>query len=390
MADYTLNGMKWGSQPFGSGGIVIRWSFGHYGETPFADEHAITESGYRALVRQAFDAWEAVADIDLVEVESSANTDISVSWAGIDGHGKAVGTTYYAYNGTRMTDAAVYMDTAERWTDSGVYTAGKTNFYSVVLHEIGHTLGLGHVEDEESIMNPYTTATVELDDGDIAGIQALYGAKPSGGSQPVTAPSASLVQAGTAGDDRFVSTAANETFYGGAGSDSVAFAGARAGFAVGVATDGAVTVEGAGSDRLFSIEKLIFDDGTLSFEGSGHAGQGFRLYQAAFDRTPDAQGLAFQVERLEHGTALTDVAAGFAASPEFAALYGSGADAEAIVERFYLNVLDRAGEAEGIAYHVARLEAGASVGDVLAGFSESPENVQATAPAIHDGIWLLG
>ncbi|MGI9394602.1 MAG: matrixin family metalloprotease, partial [Boseongicola sp.] len=53
------------------------------------------------------------------------------------------------------------------------------DFFSVALHEIGHILGLGHVNDTSEIMNPFISTDV-LGDGDISGVQFLYG---SGGAE---------------------------------------------------------------------------------------------------------------------------------------------------------------------------------------------------------------
>lgn len=51
--------------------------------------------------------------------------------------------------------------------------------FSVVLHEIGHSLGLAHNGELDSIMNvslPRSSVFTGLDADDIEGIQAIYGA----------------------------------------------------------------------------------------------------------------------------------------------------------------------------------------------------------------------
>ena len=50
------------------------------------------------------------------------------------------------------------------------------HLYSVVLHEAGHVLGLGHVDLEDSVMQPLQGHTVvSPSPGDLAGIRSLYG-----------------------------------------------------------------------------------------------------------------------------------------------------------------------------------------------------------------------
>lgn len=52
-----------------------------------------------------------------------------------------------------------------------------TYFYSVALHELGHSLGLAHSPVESAVMFPYYQAydeNVNLDYDDILGIYNLY------------------------------------------------------------------------------------------------------------------------------------------------------------------------------------------------------------------------
>lgn len=108
---------------------------------------------------------------------------------------------------------------------------------------------------------------------------------------------------------------------------------------------------------------------------SEHQAQAARLYNAAMDRRPDAEGLAFWTNSLDQGHSLDTLARGFMASPEWQARYGVP-DNKAFVELLYKNVLDRPGEAEGVAFWTANLDAGrAERAGTVVGFSESAENV---------------
>lgn len=102
-----------------------------------------------------------------------------------------------------------------------------------------------------------------------------------------------------------------------------------------------------------------------------------RLYGGAFDRTPDASGLNFWVQRRQQGWGLPRMANYFAASSEFQRTYGQ-LDDQAFVEQIYRNVLDREADADGADYWVGRLRDGATRGDVLLGFTETKENREAT------------
>jgi hypothetical protein len=61
------------------------------------------------------------------------------------------------------------------------------DFYTVVLHEIGHALGLDHATNNNSVMTTYSNrggALRTLSADDIAGIQAIYGAEQTQAEVP--------------------------------------------------------------------------------------------------------------------------------------------------------------------------------------------------------------
>ena len=52
-----------------------------------------------------------------------------------------------------------------------------SNIYGAILHEIGHVLGLGHV-NSRNVMHPSQSTTFsQLQSGDILGIQSIYGVR---------------------------------------------------------------------------------------------------------------------------------------------------------------------------------------------------------------------
>ena len=85
---------------------------------------------------------------------------------------------------------------------------------------------------------------------------------------------------------------------------------------------------------------------TLPIAGSRSDAETTRLYQAAFNRSPDSAGLAFWSGRLSQDATVDQVAQGFVDSPEFAASYGV-LNASGFVAQLYANVLHRAPDAAG-------------------------------------------
>lgn len=105
-----------------------------------------------------------------------------------------------------------------------------------------------------------------------------------------------------------------------------------------------------------------------------------RLYQAVFGRAPDDGGFAFWNDRYRESGSLAAIAEEFAASPEFLNRYGLDPTDEELVAAMYRNVLDRDGDAGGVAFWLEQLRTGAvSQIDLLVAFAESPENIERTS-----------
>jgi Domain of unknown function (DUF4214)/Bacterial Ig-like domain/Lipase (class 3) len=123
--------------------------------------------------------------------------------------------------------------------------------------------------------------------------------------------------------------------------------------------------------------------------GDKDRGEAYRLYQAAFARTPDSGGLNFWTGQLDQGAAPIQVGQGFVGSGEFAQLF-AGLGTTGFVDQLYQNVLHRAADAGGEQFWVGQLNAGTSQAQVLLGFSDSLENRLNTSSATHDGWVYLG
>ena len=102
----------------------------------------------------------------------------------------------------------------------------------------------------------------------------------------------------------------------------------------------------------------------------------FRLYNAAFKRLPDADGLKYWIGKYTSGE--NDdraVAQSFLVSDEFAERYGSNVTNAKYVETLYVNVLGRDYDQEGYNYWLGNLNNGTETRyELLLGFAESAEN----------------
>ena len=153
--------------------------------------------------------------------------------------------------------------------------------------------------------------------------------------------------------------------------------------------DGSIEVKTEdGFDDITGVPKLEFDDTTFSgisdieetFDQvkskDDETGQMFRVYNAAFARFPDSDGLEYWIDKNQSGeNSNRQVADSFLASGEFKETYGEDVDTGTYVNTLYKNILGREADQEGYDYWVTQLDSGQeNRGELLLGFAESIEN----------------
>jgi Ca2+-binding RTX toxin-like protein len=188
---------------------------------------------------------------------------------------------------------------------------------------------------------------------------------------------------GGSASDTLVGGAGNDTLNGGDGIDTAGFSGLRRQYTT---SSTSVTGGSDGTDTLTSIENLSFVDGILTFDATSASAQVMRLYSATLNRTPDQAGLEANVAGMA-AVGLQGLANAFVASAEFQARFGALSN-QSFVEQLYQFALGRTGDPGGIAGWVAALNGGMSRGEVVVGFSESPENQIRTAATLAAGLWI--
>lgn len=97
-----------------------------------------------------------------------------------DGPGSILAHAFFPYEQSSL-GGDIHFDDDEDWADSksGRGNPEGTDFYSVALHELGHSLGLAHSASANSVMFPYYSGydpngRPQLQYDDILGMYELY------------------------------------------------------------------------------------------------------------------------------------------------------------------------------------------------------------------------
>lgn len=177
-ATWSRNDVTWSFRPDGSGldlFSVMDAKFAAHGG----------RAKWTKLVEQCFARWAQVSGLKFYQVKVAGNVwddgapfnspgdyflrgDIRISGVPYDGPSQVLAYAYYPQNGD------IFMDTSEDW---GNPESEFRLFRNVMMHEIGHALGLAHVcpTDKTKLMEPFLSmglAGVSHDDS--RGVQQLY------------------------------------------------------------------------------------------------------------------------------------------------------------------------------------------------------------------------
>lgn len=165
-------GVGYGWDGAGRNAVSLTYSFG-----PMSGQLATDE--VRTLVQRALAEWARYARLTFTESPNryaSRNIDILFGHGShgdpypFDGRGGVLAHTFYpAPPNSEPLAGDLHLDADEDWANP---TA--VDLYSVILHELGHALGLGHSGDPNSVMYAFYRPATQLTKDDILSLQQLY------------------------------------------------------------------------------------------------------------------------------------------------------------------------------------------------------------------------
>lgn len=170
--------------------------------------------------------------------------------------------------------------------------------------------------------------------------------------------------------------------------DSISLPSNRDNYSIQPTSDGYSIINNSAGTTLTqaaNLKRVQFADVSLALDIDA-AGKMYRLYQAAFNRRPDLNGIGFWLAYADDGHGLEEIAVLFLQSEEFQRIYGTAPTDLQFVTKLYDNVLHRAPDSDGLKFWLSALQNGISRSHVLVFFSESPENVAQIAPLIQNGV----
>lgn len=250
--------------------VVVSYSFTSGGDLPSVAEYdpfgAVSYWAFDALdqgyFRQAIAVIEAVTGVIFVETSDTAMVNVF----GADAYSVG-GWADYAYATSSFTGSGNFVS-ADRYMAPGEYG------FQILLHELGHALGLQHPHDGGSLTldpqldNPSNTVmtynnsgpnVTELGRFDIDALQDIYGraSQTSGWNVfvaqddmiTIAATSRSETLMATGQDTRINAFGGNDTVLGREGADELNGNGGNDSLVGGVGTD--LLVGGSGNDRMF-------------------------------------------------------------------------------------------------------------------------------------------
>jgi len=158
---YVLSGYAWPHLSLTASFVPDgTWMDGYQSRLFEIYDAAYPRDAWQSQFVRAFKAWDDASGVTI-----ALASDGDIRFGATDGINQ-LGWTYYPGPGSGG-DVAL--------SAGALYIGSNPDLYSVLLHEVGHALGLRHSLNPAAVMYPYHGILSGLTADDVAGVQAMYG-----------------------------------------------------------------------------------------------------------------------------------------------------------------------------------------------------------------------
>lgn len=135
----------------------------------------ITDNPKTYIMKKAFNRWKTITNnfVTFNYVNSKDNADITADFVEhLPGLAVGLCTTYYQKQEAEIRIARAHIQLANKTKYQRILTDDE--YYRVMLHEIGHALGLPHSASNNSIMRPISNEISNISIDDRKALEELY------------------------------------------------------------------------------------------------------------------------------------------------------------------------------------------------------------------------
>ena len=344
--------------------VLQRYPVIEYGTIQTEDIQIYTvshDSSKQQFIRNIFYKLDNLIDLDFLEMTHNNGSMLDI---------------YHVNYSSTFQDNVVGQALPQRseagsWSDILWKTAdsiNESNFGSdlnTIVHEIGHTLGLGHPQNEPT--NPLWDSEDTImsynkgqngwnkwfSDIDLNALISIWGREDDLGIMSFDKNNYKY---------KYVQKSDNQYY---------------------IKTDIGLEIISDVRELRFSNKSILVQEDVIEVfsqvkDINDISGKIYRLYNASFGRFPDKDGLEYWINKNKTGTDSFRVTAkSFIKSNEFINLYGLESSNSEFIKSLYSNILDREPDINGFNYWSNQINSGLEDrSELLMGFSESIENKQ--------------